>query len=500
VKPIIELKNITKTFPGVTALSEVNFDIMPGEVHVIIGENGAGKSTLGNIILGAQQPDTGEILLNSQPVSFRNPADALRQGIGGVNQEFMLVPWLSAAQNVFLNREHKSQRVPFLIDKKSMYNQASAIFKSLGLEIHPSTVVKRLTAAQKQMVEIAKVLVEKPSVVILDEPTAILSEGEVNLLFQKVRQLKESGTAVIYISHRLQEIREIGDRVTVLRDGKNIDTIKIVDVTDAELVRMMVGRTIDKMYPRHRREPGREVLRLVNCSVPNGPRNVNLTLYEGEIVGLAGLVGAGRTELARAIFGIDRFDSGEVYLYGESWPLKTLPSRMIKAGIGFVPEDRKELGLALRLTVAFNIVIASLKRLFRFIYRPGEARTVVKKHIENLRIVTPSVEQLVYQLSGGNQQKVVVAKWLETKSRIMIFDEPTRGIDVGAKTEIHSLMDQLVKEGAAILMISSDLPEILGMCDRVYVMYHGEMVGEIPYAKIDQNYVAALMLGTEKGV
>jgi ribose transport system ATP-binding protein len=496
----IELRGISKSFPGVNALVDVDFEAAPGEVHVLIGENGAGKSTLGNIMLGVHMPNAGEILVRGEKVEFRGgPKDALQFGIGGVHQELMLVPWLSAAQNIFLNREPRRGLGGALVDTHKANAAAAEILSSLGADFDVTRPVKKLTTAEKQMVEISKILLANPKIIILDEPTAILSEEEVERLFEKIRRMREEGATIIYVSHRLPEIRRIGDRVTVLRDGEKVATVRIADTTDDELVQMMVGREITSLYPRNRRKPGEEVLRLEDCSVVNGPKNVNLTVREGEIVGLAGLVGAGRTEIARAVFGIDAFESGRVLLYGKEQPLQNQPSRMIENEVGLIPEDRKELGLALNQSVVFNITLATLRRMFRFIFRKRRAEEVATEMVDEVQIKTPSVGQRVIHLSGGNQQKVVIAKWLLSESKLFMFDEPTKGIDVGAKFEIHKMMDRLVNDGAGVLMISSDLPEVLGMSDRVYVMFRGRIVGEISHEQADQESVAALMLGTTIG-
>jgi ribose transport system ATP-binding protein len=497
-KPIIEVKGVTKVFPGVKALDDVSFDVLPGEVHVLIGENGAGKSTLVNILLGSYPPTEGVMYLDGEAISFQSPSEALRHGIGGVNQELMAVPWLSVGQNIFLNREPRKPGLLKLIDFGKMHKDSAEILASMDVHIDTRLPIKKAEAATRQMVEIARVLVTDPKIIVLDEPTAILSDKEVELLFAHIRALREKGASIIYISHRLQEIRQIADRVTVLRDGKKVATVGIDEAGDDELVKMMVGRNIDKMYPRNRRAPGKEVLRLVGCSVKDGPEDIDLVVREGEIVGLAGLVGAGRTELARAVFGVDSFEAGEMYLYGEKIEAQT-PSRMIASRVALLPEERKQLGAALKLSVAFNVLMASFKQVFGFVYRRKAAEAIAARRVEELRIVTPSVRQLVYQLSGGNQQKVVLSKWLQTESKFLIFDEPTRGIDVGAKVEIHTLMDKLVADNAAILMISSDLPEVLGMSDRIYVMYHGRFVGRFNHDEADPNKVAALMLGAEKG-
>lgn len=499
-QPILEAKNIVKQYPGVRALEQVSFEIRPGEVHVLIGENGAGKSTLAKILMGVYTADEGEILLDGKPIEIRNPFDALQYGIGGVHQEFMLVPWLNVAQNIFINREPRIIKgLPF-INHRRMHVESQRILSSFGVEVDTGLPVKYLDTALQQMVEIAKVLSTKPRVLILDEPTAMLTEREVSRLFEQIAELRSQGVAIIYISHRLQEIRQIGDRVTVLRDGKYIGTVNIEDVTDDELVHMMVGRSISQMYPRSERKPGREALRLSGVSIKGGPQDVNISIRYGEIVGLAGLVGAGRTELVRGIFGIDPVEKGDMYV-NDKRIVQRSPSQMIDLGIGLLPEDRKRFGLALKSTVIWNTVMASLKRHFpRGVIREKQVESIAQDYVEKLRIVTPSVRRQVRFLSGGNQQKVVLAKWLDSKANIVIFDEPTRGIDVGAKAEVYTLINELAEKGAAVILISSDLPEVLEMSDRVYVLFQKRIIGEFKYEEANQEKIASLMLGIGTGV
>lgn len=499
-QPILEARGIVKRFPGVLALDGVSFDVRPGEVHVLIGENGAGKSTLSKILMGVLDADEGEILFEGRPLKFRSPLDALQHGIGGVYQEFMLVPWLNVAQNIFLNREPRRwQSLPFL-NHRRMHEEARQILAGFGLEVDTRLPVKHLDTALQQMVEISRVLATNPRVLVLDEPTAMLTEREVNQLFERIAELRRKGVAIIYISHRLQEIRRIGDRVTVLRDGRNVGTVNIKDASDDALVEMMVGRSISQMYPRTYRQPGAEALRLKGFSVRGGPQEVDLVVHYGEIVGLAGLVGAGRTELVRGIFGVDPIQKGELYLDGRP-VIPRSPHQMIRYGVGLLSEDRKRFGLALKIPVCWNTVMASLRRHFpRGFVQERKVQSVAQEYVEKLRIVTPSVLRQVRYLSGGNQQKVVMAKWLDTKAKILIFDEPTRGIDVGAKAEVHALMDQLAAEGHAIIMISSDLPEVLGMSDRIYVLFQKRIVGEFLHEEANQEKIASLMLGIGAGV
>ena len=494
-RPVLEAKGILKQFPGVRALDGVSFEVRPGEVHVLLGENGAGKSTLSKILMGVYTADEGEIVFEGSPITIRNPLDARRHGIGGVHQELMLVPWLDVAQNIFINREPRRFRLLPFIDHRRMHAESREMLASFGVEIDTRSPVKRLDTAVQQMVEIVKALSTDPKVLVLDEPTAMLTEREVDELFARIDLLRKRGVAIVYISHRLQEIRRIGDRVTVLRDGRYIGTVAVRGTTDDELVQMMVGRSVSQLYPPADRAPKAEALRLHGFSVRGGPQDTDLVVHYGEIVGLAGLVGAGRTELVRGIFGIDPVDGGELLMDGARVVPRS-PDQMIKLGVGLLSEDRKRYGLALKKPVSWNTVMASLPRHFPHgIVNDRQVDAIASGYVDRLRIVTPSVRRPAGNLSGGNQQKVVIAKWLDTKAKIFVFDEPTRGIDVGAKAEVHALMDGLAREGAAVVMISSDLPEVLGMSDRIYVLFHKRVVGEFDHAGATQEKVAALMLG-----
>ncbi len=492
--PLFQAKQITKTFPGVLALDRVDFDLHPGEVHVLLGENGAGKSTLMKVLAGAYQPDSGTIVLNGQPLRLATPRQAQRLGVGIIYQEFNLVPHMSVAQNIFLGRfPHRRG----LLDQAKMRAESRKLLDALNMDIDVRAKAVTLGVAQQQMVEVAKALSVESKILIMDEPTAALTDREIEQLFATIRRLKRRGIGIIYISHRLQEVHQIGDRVTVLRDGKFVGTRQVDRVTVDELIAMMVGRTITHMFPRDFQPRGAEAVRVEGLCSGSRLRGVSLTVHSGEIVGLAGLVGAGRTELARAIFGADPYDRGQVYVFGT--PVKTSsPDKMVQLGMGLLPEDRKVQGLAMILSLSENIVLASLRRLFprRFVDVRKE-REVVMQYIQDLRIATPSPKRLVQFLSGGTQQKVVLAKWLCTHSRIFIFDEPTRGIDVGAKAEIHGFMNDLVKQGAAVLMISSDLQEILGMSDRIYAMRQGQIVNEVSRETATQERIVAYAMGHE---
>lgn len=478
-KTILTARHITKLFPGMKALDNVDFDLREGEVHILVGENGAGKSTLAKVILGAYKAEEGEITLDGEVVNFKGTKEALAKGIVAVYQEFTLVPYISVAQNIFLNREYKTKLG--LVDHKRMEDEAREILKSLNCEyIDVKGYVKNLSVAEQQMVEIAKALSFKPRIMVFDEPTATLSEREVESLFAQIHRLKAEGIGIIYVSHRMQEFPLIGDRITILRDGVKINTVGINDCTNEELVNMMVGRDVSQVYVRTENEHDGVVLEAKNLSDYSGKvKDVSLNLKKGEIVGIAGLVGAGRTETAEIIYGIRQKKEGEIVLKGNPVTIKT-PIQATKLGIGLVSEDRKKQGLALSESIAFNNVAVSLKKNFPngFIsYK--KIREIALAYKKQLRIATTSVNKACKYLSGGNQQKVVLAKWLDFDPDILIFDEPTRGIDVAAKMEIYALMDKLASDGKAILMISSELPEVIGMSDRIYIMHEGEIVDEV---------------------
>jgi ribose transport system ATP-binding protein len=496
VDTVLELKNISKEFPGVKVLREVNFDLKKGEVHAIVGENGAGKSTLIKILAGVYPPNEGEIQRNGKLVKIKNPREGIDSGISVIYQEFNLIPYLSVAKNIFLGREHRRKLFPFLIDYPSLYRDTRQILESIGSNINPRTEVIDLGVAQKQLVEMAKALSVNASILVMDEPTATLTEREIKELFCVINDVKKKGVSVIYISHRLEEIFEIADRITVLRNGKVIKTMRTSEVQSVdEIIELMVGRSMSAYFPREfNHEKGEVALEVKNLTQEKVFNDVSFSVRFGEIVGLSGLVGAGRTEVARAIFGADSHKSGEIRLFGKR--VKPTPQKSVELGIGFVPEDRKHDGLGLILSIRDNVTIANLSRLFPsgFINSTRES-ALVSKYIEALKIKTPSMMRIVKYLSGGNQQKVVVAKWLCTQAKIFIFDEPTRGVDVGAKAEIHQLMDELVRQGAAVLMISSELPEVLHMSDRIYVMKAGQIVKELQREEADQETVLKYSIG-----
>jgi ribose transport system ATP-binding protein len=496
--PLLEMRGIAKAFPGVQALDDVSLEARAGEVHALVGQNGAGKSTLMKVLCGASQPDRGEIFFRGRATRIASPADARRLGVAVIFQEFSLVPYLNIAHNIFLGRELRG-RMPGSIDHRRMHAEARRLLALLGMDVDTRTLAHKLGVAQQQLVEIAKALSQQARVLVMDEPTAALSEREIERLFEMIRRLKREGVAIIYISHRLREVFAIGDRITVLRDGRKVASLSPEATSMDELVRMMVGREVDTTY-RHRfcAQAGEPVLEVSGVHADNGVRNASLTVRAGEIVGLAGLVGAGRSELARAIFGADRTSRGEIRVHGRplhdaAW--RSGPVRSVRAGVGLVPEARKSEGLALIRSVQDNLLAAALPSLFpRRWYRPRRAMRVAADLIGRLRVATPSTQRLTQFLSGGNQQKVVVGKWLAAGSRLFIFDEPTRGIDVGAKAEIFGLIEELVSQGAAALMISSELPEIVAVCDRAYVMRDKTIVGELARGDLTEENILRLAM------
>jgi len=492
--PVLQMRGICKSYPGVRALDNVDLDVRAGEVHAIVGENGAGKSTLMKILAGAQPRDAGEILINGKPVQIDSPQKAMDLGISIIYQEFNLVPYLNAAENIFLGREPAS-KLPGFVDFRTMYREAQAVIDRLGVPINVRTPVNRLSVAQQQMVEIAKATSRKSSIIVMDEPSATLTEHELERLFALIRQLKAEGTAIVYISHRLEEVFQIADRVTILRDGKHIATRNTADLTREEIIRLMVGRELTQMIPKVPAPIGDVVLEVRGLTQKGRLNDISFKLHKGEILGIAGLVGAGRTELARALFGADPIDSGQVLLEGKPIHVRS-PQDAIKLGIGLVTEDRKAQGLVLGMVVRENVTLANLDALTRFNFISlAKERKVAQKYVQDLSIRTPSIEQTVQNLSGGNQQKVVLAKWLFTESKVLIFDEPTRGIDVGAKTEIYQLMNDLAARGVAMLMISSELPEVLGMSDRILVMHEGRIAGELSASEATQEKIMHLATG-----
>jgi ribose transport system ATP-binding protein len=486
----LQMKHITKRFPGVLALNDVQFSLRRGEVHALLGENGAGKSTLMKILSGVYQPDEGEIIFEDKPVSFSDPLSAQNVGITIIHQEFNLFPELTVEENIFIGREFcKKNR--WRLDEKQQRQATIEILQKLNLAIKPDTLVADLTVAQQQMVEIAKAISVNARILIMDEPTAALTETEIESLFRVTRLLKEQGTGIVYISHRLEELALIADRATVMRDGQYISTVDYECVKISDLIAMMVGRDLGNIYPRRealqQRIPVLELNGLTRKGVLN---DINFTLYRGEILGFAGLMGAGRTELARAIFGADSIDSGTLKLNGKETVIKDI-SDAIQQGISYLTEDRKKEGLALNLSVERNIMLGNYPEYSDRFGNVDSRRCqqTSEEQVKALRIKTPNLEQAALNLSGGNQQKIIIARWVCKDTDILIFDEPTRGIDVGAKLEIYELMNRLVAKGKSIIMISSELPEVLGMCDRILVMRSGRITGELSAKEATQEKI-----------
>lgn len=497
---LLRLEGISKSFPGVRALHNVHMEVRRGEVHALLGENGAGKSTLVKILSGAYMRDAGEIYWEGRPIAITNPREAQKLGIGIIYQEFNLVPQLSIAENVWISREPFRNRPLQLIDWQEMGRRTKALLDEVHLPLDPRRPVAGLGVAQQQMVEIAKALSLDARLLIMDEPTSALTDTEINQLFAVIRRLKARGVSVVFISHHLEEVFEICDRGTVLRDGEYIGTVNLAEVTKDDLIRMMVGRNLDQQHPKVATQRGEEALRVEGLTREGVLKDISFSAYTGEILGVAGLVGAGRTELMRAVFGADPINAGKVYVFGKQIALAS-PQRAIQAGLGLLPEDRKQQGLVLMLSVLHNISLASLDKLTaHLLLRRGAERKQAGDFVNKLRIATPGVNQQVQYLSGGNQQKVVLAKWLASKSRILIFDEPTRGIDVGAKIEVYHLMNTLVQNGVAVIMVSSEMPELLGMSDRIIVMHEGRLAAEFSRADATAEKVLAAAMGAESAV
>jgi ribose transport system ATP-binding protein len=493
---LLRLVGISKSFPGVRALHNVHMEVHKGEVHALLGENGAGKSTLMKILSGAYTRDAGEIYWEGKKVEIHNPRAAQELGIAIIYQEFNLVPQLSIAENVWLGRQPMRNAALGLVDWSASNRKTEALLRELNLDLDPHRPVAGLGVAQQQMVEIAKALSLDAKLLIMDEPTSALAEAEIHQLFGLIRKLKERGVSVVFISHHLDEVFEICERGTVLRDGEFIKTIDVAQTTKDELIQLMVGRSLDQQYPKIISKRGEEALRVEHLSREDKLKDISFTAYTGEILGIAGLVGAGRTELVRVIFGADKIDAGKVFVFGKETHIDS-PERAIKAGLALLPEDRKQEGLVLLLSVLHNVSMASLDKMKNMfgLLRLQDEKVQVGDFIQKLRISTPGIQQQVQNLSGGNQQKVVLAKWLAGKSQILIFDEPTRGIDVGAKVEVYNLMNSLVEGGAAVIMVSSEMPELLGMSDRIVVMHEGSLVAEFDRAEVTQEKILSAAMG-----
>ncbi len=472
---LLELAGIQKRFGGVTALRKGLLTVNAGEVHLLMGENGAGKSTLMKIVSGIERRDGGSFRWKGSTVDFKRPRDASEAGIAMVHQESLLAPHLTVAENIYLGREEG-----VFISKSRLIARATRLIEEHKFPLQADWRVSRLSPAGRQLVEICRAISQGASLLIFDEPTSSLSESETHEVFRIVSELKERGVGVIYITHRLDELRAVGDRVTVLRDGETVHTGPLAELTEAELIRHMVGRELSAQYLRQPVSPGEVILDVQNLSVPPLLRDISLVIRRGEIVGLGGLVGAGRTELCRALFGIDRAVTGKVSISGKPADLSS-PRAAVQSGIALIPEDRQGTGLATQLSVLVNTTLASLDKVSSkgFLHKSKE-ESVTAGFIDRLRIRASSPHQMARRLSGGNQQKVVIAKWLARGAKVFLFDEPTRGIDVGAKAEVFAVMDELAREGAAILMVSSELPELLQVADRILVMRRGEISGELP--------------------
>jgi ribose transport system ATP-binding protein len=488
---LVSMEMIQKSFPGVHALNDNRFELRAGEVHALVGENGAGKSTMMKILSGIYRKDSGRVLYQGKEVDILTPRAAQLLGISMIHQELNLMPHLTLAQNVFIGREPRAG-LPFLLDEKQINADTQALFDSMHLALDPRTKASDLTVAKQQMVEIAKALSFSSQVLIMDEPTAALTEAEIEELFRIIRDLKSKGVGIVYISHRLEELKRICDRITVMRDGQYVDTVDAAAVTIDRIISMMVGRTIFESTPEvpADAETSPVVLEVRHLMRGSAIRDVNFTLRKGEILGFAGLMGAGRTEVCRAIFGADPYDDGEIVVKGHPVHIKN-PTDAVAAGIGYLSEDRKRYGLATGLDVESNMVLASLEK---FVGGAGtvdtaKTRAAGEDHVRSLAIKTPSLQQTVKNLSGGNQQKVVIGKWLTADTEILIFDEPTRGIDVGAKSEIYKLLNELAHQGKSIIMISSELPEILRMSHRIVVMCEGRITGILTAAEANQERI-----------
>jgi rhamnose transport system ATP-binding protein len=494
--PRAELSGISKRFGATQALENVSLDLLPGEVHALVGENGAGKSTLVKILAGVHQPDSGTISLDGEPIQIHGPAHARSLGIAVVHQEPRLFPDLTVAENVFIG--HAPSGRLGSIDWGATRRAAQALFDQLEVRFDVGAPVRGLSMADQQLIEIAKSLSTEARVLVLDEPTASLSAHEVARLFAIVRRLRDRGVSILFVSHRLDEVFDLCDRATVFRDGKHVITTATSELTTADLVRHMVGRAVS-LFPKVETPVGDVLLDVTGLTKIGAFRDVAFSVRAGEIVGFAGLVGAGRTEVARVLFGIDQRDGGEIRLGGTAVDFAS-PSAAMNAGVAYLPEDRHQEGLVLDFSIAQNVTLPILPRLFpRFLVSAATERQVAHEYTEQFRVRTTGVDQLVAALSGGNQQKVVLAKWLATKPRVLILDEPTRGIDIGAKVEVHRIISELAASGLAIILISSDLPEVLAMSDRIVVLHEGRVTAEIPRAKATEERVMFAATGSEDG-
>lgn len=495
---LLRMANIIKRFPGVLALSGVYFDLYPGEVHLILGENGAGKSTLIKILSGVYRPDDGEIFIDDRKVSIQNPHQAKELGVSTIYQEFSLIPQLTVAQNIFLGREISAGRFPLFMDNKRINDECRLLMEKLELPLRPTQHVRALNTAERQLVEIARALSTSSRILIMDEPTSTLTPKEIERLFDMVRQLKKQGVGIIYISHRLEEVKMIGDRVTVLRDGRYIDTVSVEQTDMDYLISLMVGEEITERFPKEAVEKGGEVLRVQNLTRIPLFQDVSFALHKGEILGLAGLLGSGKENVLRSIYGIERYTTGSIYIAGRNIKITSCLDA-INCGIGYLPSDKKEEGIISRMVARENITLSSLRNLCSLgILRLKEESRVANEFRKKLDIRMPSIQTLAEYLSGGNQQKVIIARSLCGQSNIFFFDEPTQGIDIGAKVEIYHLLIELVRQGAAVLLASSELAELIGMCDRILAMYRGRVIGEYGREDFSQEKVLRAIFGKEQ--
>lgn len=494
--PILKMEQIGKSFPGVKALEGVDLELFPGQVHALMGENGAGKSTLMKILSGVYAKDTGQLYYQGQPIEIQGPKHAQKLGIAIIHQELNLLPHLSVAENIFIGREF-TKPLSGRIDWRKLHQESARYLDELGIKLKPGSRVSGLSVGEQQMVEIAKALSLEAEIIIMDEPTAALTNQEIDKLFAMIRRLKQNGKAIVFISHKLEEVFEICDQVTVLRDGKMVGGKPIQDLDQQDLIQMMVGRRLEEKFPRQVVAPGPEILRVEQLTQKGVLDAVSLTVKAGEVVGIAGLMGAGRTELAKTIFGALPSERGAIYLEGQKVTVRN-PRAAVKQGIAYVSEDRKTTGLFLELSIKHNMTIAALHDFTA----GGRIRNqfeqeAVGEYVQKLAIKTPSARQKVKNLSGGNQQKVVLAKWMLIRPRVLILDEPTRGVDVGAKIEIYDLINQLKKSGVAILLISSELPEVMGISDRIVVIHEGKISGEFSHDAATQEAIMRCAVGMQ---
>ena len=491
---IVSMTDICKNFPGVKALDHVNFELRSGEVMALIGENGAGKSTLMKILSGVYTKDSGTVKINGQEYDDLNPKKAQQLGVAIIHQELNMCKHLSVAENIYLGRELRGK---FCIDNKTMESESQKILDELGIDIKPWESVGDLPVSKQQMVEIAKALSINAKILIMDEPTSALTSKEIDELFRIIRKLKKEGHGIVYISHRLEEFQHIVDRVTIMRDGQYIMSGDFKDLTMDKMISYMVGREIKEKFPRVQCEKGKKIFEVRNLNAGRMVRDINFSVYEGEIVGFAGLMGAGRTETTRAIFGVDPKDSGEIYVDGKEVKING-PLDAIRNGVVLAPEDRKKDGLCTKLSIRENMALPNLDLIGKHgIVISSKEDELCEKIVKDLQIKTPNVEIDSGNLSGGNQQKVVVGKWLARNSRVVIFDEPTRGIDVGAKVEIYNLMNQLKQQGIAVMFVSSEMPEVMGLADRIIVMCDGRITGELTAAEATQDYILKMATSFE---